>query len=120
MGVWPLPIVPQMSEWERTNEAQDLVDRGETAMESIRTLIGKVPESKILPGLKFDKFAEVAYWEFPVPNFQRAIAATIPEVFLDGPSYYSNMLSLPESLLGYYPRKQVPKSDLSPGGRFRG
>lgn len=116
--ICPLRVVPRMRNWESSNGAQDLVDKAETAMESIRTLIGKVPESKILPGFNFDKVVVVAYWEFSVSNFQKATTTTTPEVFL---SYDSNTLSLPfESLLGYNLRKNVPKSDLSPGGCFRG
>lgn len=121
VAICPLPVVSQMRDWERTNEAEDLVDKAETAMESIQTLINKVPESMILPGLDFDKFAVVAYWEFPVSNLQKATTTTTPEVFFINPSYDSNTQSIAfESVLGSHPRKRVPKSDLSPGGRFRG
>jgi hypothetical protein len=81
VAICPLPVVSRMCDWERSNEAQDLVDKAETAMESIQTLISKVPESKLLPGLDFDKFAVVAYWEFPTPNLQNTNTATVPEIF---------------------------------------
>ena len=119
--VCPLPSVSRICDWEKSNEAQDLVDKAETAMESIQTLIGKVPESKILPGLNFNKFAVVACWEFPVPNLQKATTTTTPEIFLDNPSYDSNTPFLPfESLLGRYNRNEVRQCDLMPGGCFRG
>ncbi len=121
VAICPLPVVSRMRDWERSNEAHDLVDKAEIAMESIQTLISKVPESKTLPGLNFDKFAVVAYWEFPLSNSQKPTTTTTPEVFLDDQTCDWNTLSLPfESLIGSHPRKQVPKSDLSPGGRFRG